>query len=797
MEKLVTLKLSAGSLETGFSVILQICEKGGWPTVEMDGALPPAPELQHTYRRWQAAYRRLGLPYRLEAKKSGFATNVSRIEDCREVAQVLSKQFNQWLNADSFRPLQDKLLEKLDPRETIRLVVQTQQTAVQRLPWQTWHLCDRYPKAEIALSTPTFERISLQSVERSKVRVLAILGNSQGIDIQTDQALLNHLPNADVKLLIEPDRQTLTTLLWDPEGWDILFFAGHSTSKSASQADPTETIGQLFINPTDSLTIPELKHALRKSLERGLKIAIFNSCDGLGLAQALADLHIAQVLVMREPVPDGVAHEFLKSFLEAFSRGETFYLAVREAREKLHGLEDKFPCATWLPAIFQNPAESPPTWLSLSTPILEPEPVAKPIALPERTDPSPWRRALTAGLIVAAVIVGMRQFGAFQAVEVWAFDHLMHWRPKELSDARLVVVAITESDIQAQDSNRRRGSLSDEALSALLQKLEAMQPRVVGLDIYRDFTVLPDQTKLARQLQAANRLFVVCKVSDAESSGIKPPPEVAKSQVGFSDFVVDADNIVRRHLLALTPKPNSPCQANYSLSTLLALQYLDDEGVPITTTPKGELQVGQVVFEPIEKDFGGYQKIDADGHQILLNYRTLPSPDLIADQVTLGDVLAGRVDPEAIRDRIVLIGTTARSFGDYWETSYRSAEQANGEVAGVFMQAQMTSQILSAVLDNRLLIRTWPNHLEILWILTWVSLGGVLAGWAKVLFPSKGFLTKLILSILVAESVLFSASWLLLVRVGYWVPWVPPALAIPLTAGIASAGVGVTSRRVG
>ncbi|MBW4457785.1 MAG: hypothetical protein KME55_36995 [Nostoc indistinguendum CM1-VF10] len=29
---------------------------------------------------------------------------------------------------------------------------------------------------------------------------------------------------------------------------------------------------------------------------------------------------------------------------------------------KLQGLEDKFPCATWLPMIYQNLAEIPLTW---------------------------------------------------------------------------------------------------------------------------------------------------------------------------------------------------------------------------------------------------------------------------------------------------------------------------------------------------------------------------------------------------------------------------------------------------
>ena len=114
------------------------------------------------------------------------------------------------------------------------------------------------------------------------------------------------------------------------------------------------------------LTIKELKYALTKAIERGLQLAIFNSCDGLGLARELADLHIPQMIVMKEPVPDKVAQEFLKYFLTAFSGGESLYTAVRKARERLEGLEDEFPYATWLPVLFQNSAEIGMSWRKLS-----------------------------------------------------------------------------------------------------------------------------------------------------------------------------------------------------------------------------------------------------------------------------------------------------------------------------------------------------------------------------------------------------------------------------------------------
>ncbi|MEC4814157.1 MAG: hypothetical protein SAK29_12910, partial [Scytonema sp. PMC 1069.18] len=143
--------------------------------------------------------------------------------------------------------------------------------------------------------------------------------------------------------------------------WDILFFAGHSQTEG--------DIGRIYINehPTNnSLTIEQLQEALKAAIENGLQLAIFNSCDGLGLSLSLEKLNIPTTIVMREPVPNLVAEEFFQHFMAAFAIARLpLYLAVQQARRKLQGLEDEFPGASWLPVICQNPAVEPPTWLKL------------------------------------------------------------------------------------------------------------------------------------------------------------------------------------------------------------------------------------------------------------------------------------------------------------------------------------------------------------------------------------------------------------------------------------------------
>ncbi|MBW4541340.1 MAG: pentapeptide repeat-containing protein [Myxacorys chilensis ATA2-1-KO14] len=358
----VILNIGKGNFETGFPVTLQILQEGtALPSVQCIGELPPNIRIDHSYREWQSAYRRSLKAARLEVPSQ--VTNVSRdefFEECFEAANCLTREMNRWLASDSFRPIEQELHMRLSCHQPIRVILQTDQPQLRQLPWQTWQFFERYTQAEVALSKIVYRSpvpITRETDVNPQVRILAIFGDGRGIDLQQDQLALATL-EADVTFLVERGRHELSQTLWN-QSWDILFFAGHSSS----QAD--RLTGDICINSEQRLQIADLKSALTQAIARGLKLAIFNSCDGLGLANAIADLQIPQMIIMREPVPDSVAHLFLMHFLKRFSRGQTFYQSVREAREQLQDLEDQHPCAAWLPMIVQNPAEIPPTWQHL------------------------------------------------------------------------------------------------------------------------------------------------------------------------------------------------------------------------------------------------------------------------------------------------------------------------------------------------------------------------------------------------------------------------------------------------
>jgi len=763
MNKLVVLKFGDGSFTQGFAVTLQIGEERDRPESEIAGRLSPCPEMPCYYTRWQASYLQLGSTYRLDAEKIQ-VTNVSITQSCQELAHALRARFNSWLRAEEFRPLREKWLEKLLPTDEIRVILQTDNSQLQRLPWHLWELFERYPKAEIAIASPSYDRILQPRPQNPKVKILAIVGNSQGIDTQADQAILQQCPNADVTFLVEPQRQALNDSLWG-QNWDIVFFAGHSTSQE------NDATGQIFLNKTDSLSINELKYALKQAIERGLHLAIFNSCDGLGLARELADLHIPQMVIMREPVPDQVAQEFLKYFLTSFARGESLYQAVRQARERLQGLEDRFPCATWLPVIFQNPSQLPLTWQELTITTKSKLPITP--QLPQWR----WKLSLLSGLATTGVICALRLLGVFQGVELLAFDQMMRSRPDEGPDPRLLIITIDDADLVTQRRNKENlkgTSLSDKSLNTLLSKLEQYQPRAIGLDIYRDFPA--EQPDLIPRLQKTDNLIGVCKGSDttANTKGIEPPPEIPKQRLGFSDFIHDPDDVVRRHLMFMTPEMASLCQADYAFSTQLAFRYLLPLGIKPKFTPQRQLQLGNVVFPRLSSRSGAYQGIDANGGQTLLNYR---ASKIIAEKVTLTQILSSPINSNAIKDRIVLIGVTARGdFPDYWPTPYGKTLET--QMPGVLVQAQMISQILSAVLDGRPLLTVWSPWVEAIWIWGWSVVGGFLA-WRWRILPI------LLLVLGMTISVLYVLCLILLIS-GVWVPFVPSALSLVGTVSVIS-----------
>ena len=381
MSKVVVFNFEPGSFEEGFPVTLRI-EENKQLLTEIKGRIPPMGNINifKLYETWQKAYKNLSYGDTNRIKKGTTKTGNKKdsLTDCEKAAKEFRNNFRAWLQSDSgdgsFLRLRERLIGTLgnSKKEEIRVLIQTDNQELKKLPWSEWDIFqDQYPQVEIALASTNFSYVTPPEVsKKEKVNILTILGDDSGININEDLEAIQSLPDANIVTLEKPEpREVLDQLL--KSNWDILFFSGHSSSNQ------NYTTGKINLRENVSIEISELKQVLFKAINNGLQIAIFNSCDGLGLANILATLNMPQMIVMRENVKDIIAQTFLQYFLENYANNNSFYQSVWKARNILKDIEFYpieiapnhriiIPGATWLPVIYQNPAvSSPPTWQEL------------------------------------------------------------------------------------------------------------------------------------------------------------------------------------------------------------------------------------------------------------------------------------------------------------------------------------------------------------------------------------------------------------------------------------------------
>jgi diguanylate cyclase (GGDEF)-like protein/PAS domain S-box-containing protein len=384
------------------------------------------------------------------------------------------------------------------------------------------------------------------------------------------------------------------------------------------------------------------------------------------------------------------------------------------------------------------------------------------------------RVLLTSSGITGCVII-LRLSGLCQSLELSAFDTLFRLRPAAAIDERIVLVGIDEMDL------RRVGKwpIPDHVLVQLLTKLQSYHPRVIGLDIYRDLPVEPGYAELLELYRTLPNLVGIERIKDQSTMGVPAPPLLlARQQVGFNNLVFDVDGKVRRSLLYWSANGKS----HQSFALTIALTYLSHDGITpqAATSDARYLQLGQAVFRRFESSDGAYTHADAGGYQTLANLRGAAGTFAT---VSLTDVLEGRVNPKQLRDRIVIVGSTAVSLHDFFQTSYGKEliESSPQLMAGVELQANFASQIISAALQGRSAINVWADPWEWLWILVWAWVGAQLS-W-NLRSPSQTALKLLLAGSSLTGFCLLGFLW------GWWVPLVPPMIALAGSAIVIMAHV--------
>lgn len=410
----------------------------------------------------------------------------------------------------------------------------------------------------------------------------------------------------------------------------------------------------------------------------------------------------------------------------------------------------------------------------------------------------PFIKGVSISLIVGTIVILVRYLGLLQFLEYDLFDWYYNWRTLETIDERIVLVEIKEEDL----SRLNQYPMSDYELYEILSKIQEQEPRVIGLDIYRDLPVNPDFKNGANTLiqfldkeSSSNIIGIEKSIAGQNSPAIKPNEILsAYGQVGANDIFLDPDGIVRRIPLSIAvqqeqeaigaafsnKKVNKP-----SFHYLLAYLYLEQEETQIILKTSGEYKLGDRTVPLIYPNSGGYINTYSGGYQSFLNYRTSPK----FKSVTLSDLKDSKISADFFKDKVVILCSNTPSFPDYFNTP-------KGQRTGGELQAYATSQLISAALDDRPFIKTWPEWNEIIWIILWCFLAantiiqiGKVQVWkwdvgqktkAKNL---KRFFTIKVISITIFLSF---AVWLItliaFLTESWWLPIVPVILGIVLSS---------------
>ncbi len=385
---------------------------------------------------------------------------------------------------------------------------------------------------------------------------------------------------------------------------------------------------------------------------------------------------------------------------------------------------------------------------------------------------SPTLVSLVLGILACLLVVGLRGAGYLQFLELASYDAFLRVKERHtVPEPRLVLIQIVEEDIQ----RIQQWPPSDDRLADLLEALLDHEPRVIGVDLYRDFAVPPGTQRFNALLRNNDSILFIEKFGDASGTRVLGPEALRGTErIGFSDVTVDSDGVVRRGLLFLDDGQNF----SVSLPLRLAMAYLAEADItPQAGDPNPEhLRLGPTTFVPFEADDGAYVGADAAGYQYLLDYRGGVNP---FTTYSMSDVLDDQVDPALIRDAIVIAGVNADSVKDEFLTPYDRFAGPGQTTSGIAVHGYETSQLLRAALAGDVPIQVSSDRTEHLWILLWGILAAILGR-----FTRSGLRFTLLaaggLATLVA--IAFAAFML-----GWWIPVAPTGLAWLAASGVVMA----------
>jgi CHASE2 domain-containing sensor protein len=333
-------------------------------------------------------------------------------------------------------------------------------------------------------------------------------------------------------------------------------------------------------------------------------------------------------------------------------------------------------------------------------------------------------RALIGAFIATAIVALARAAGGLQPFELAVYDKLRVAWAGDKPSSQILLVGASEEDVQ------RLGHwpLSDGDFADLLERLASFEPRVIGVDLYRDIPKPPGTEQLTNVLKSHPEILWCFKLKGEGEASVSAPEPLRsgeRERSAFSDVLIDRDNVVRRGLLYA----NEGVETYTALGFALALRYLERGGIrpgPASDDASdNRVRLGRAAISPLDGTRGPYLRLDTQGYQILLDYRGGAQP---FKKISMKDVMVGTPDAvrAAVKGRAVIIGSDAVSVPDFFTTPFNSEFTNVPPIAGIQIHGYLADQLIREALYGDPSLKLLSHYgIEILWICGWAIAGTV------------------------------------------------------------------------
>ena len=649
--------------------------------------------LSTLYHQWQEAYfnfyrsafrARPGISLSLPQPAIDWRTILVQAE-----AAFLA-EFHYWLNSAELIAIRREIALSATQLSRVDLLIRCDSLEMMKLPWESWQIGTEFGATNpirIVRTSANLQASQQPPISRQRARILVILGDDTGLEFQAERIAVQKLsPQAEVEFVGWRANQTSGDLktaicqaIADKRGWDILFFAGHSN-------ETVITGGELAISPNTSILVSEIAQYLQIAQQRGLQFAIFNSCNGLSIAESLLNLGLNQVAVMREPIHNEVAKEFLIQFLRHLAEYQDVQAAMLAACQFLK-LEKNltYPSAYLIPSLFCHPQ-------------------AELFCLQQQG----WKHYLKQWLpskIEAIALLTLASLSTLLPLQSRLIDQRQYvqsiYRHASAQETAaqtppVLLVQIDEDSLQKDGFGFIGRDLDRNYLAKIVER-SALGASTVGLD-YLLFRRQPSGDRaLAKALQTAvtqkgTQFVLAATWEDVHSTWIKALPEIANPKWRIDgDMDVLGDPAFYARVIGDTDDQKDVLPMAYQLvqSQKAGKRYLRDDRTHLHPISQFASKIGQMWFRPLI-DFS----IPPDQvYQTIPAWKLLQSSALIKKQIVLISP-GGQIDAGIKPGEDNFISPMALT---YWRGT--NAKMTGGEVHAYLMHNLLHQRLIIPVPD--------------------------------------------------------------------------------------------------